>query len=284
MPDALKSGPESGAENPVFLEGPSFDRQGNLYCVDIYNSRILRITPDRQWSIAARYDGHPNGLKIRRDGQIFITDRRLGVMHLDPLSGKVRPHCIGYGFETSFKGVNDLIFASNGDMYFTDQGDTGLHDPTGRVFRLRTDGRLDLVLGNVPSPNGIVLTLDETTLLVAATRANAVWRVPMLADTGAPYRVGVFLHLSGSDRVGPDGLALDADGSLAVAMPGLGSVWLFSSVGEPLFRIRSPVGKKTTNLAYGGIDNKSLFITEADSASILKIDLPVAGRPMYSHQ
>ena len=77
MPDALKSGPESGAENPVFLEGPSFDRQGNLYCVDIYNSHILRITPDRQWSIAARYDGHPNGLKIRRDGQIFITDRRL---------------------------------------------------------------------------------------------------------------------------------------------------------------------------------------------------------------
>jgi len=44
-----------------------------------------------------------------------------------------------------------LVFASNGDLYFTDQGQTGLHDPTGRVYRLRTDGRLELIIDTVPA-------------------------------------------------------------------------------------------------------------------------------------
>ena len=56
-----------------------------------------------------------------------------------------------------FKGVNDLVFASNGDLYFTDQGQTGLHDPTGRLFRLRQSGKLELVLDGIPSPNGMQL-------------------------------------------------------------------------------------------------------------------------------
>ena len=57
-----------------------------------------------------------------------------------------------------FKGINDLTFDSQGNLYFTDQGQSGLHDPSGRVYRLRTNGQLDLLLCNVPSPNGIVLS------------------------------------------------------------------------------------------------------------------------------
>ncbi len=70
----------------------------------------------------------------------------------------------------------NLFFAANGDLYFTDQGQTGLHDPTGRVYRLRGDGRLDLLIATVPSPNGLVTNLAENQLYVAVTRANAVWR------------------------------------------------------------------------------------------------------------
>src|SRR3546814_6709308 len=64
-------------------------------------------------------------------------------------------------------------------MYFTDQGLTGLHDPTGRVLRLRADGRLDCLVDTVPSPNGIVLDREEAHLFVAVTRANQVWRIPL---------------------------------------------------------------------------------------------------------
>ena len=56
------------------------------------------------------------------------------------MNGKVTPYLVRANVER-FKGVNDLFFAANGDLYFTDQGLTGLHDPTGRVFRVRPNGR-----------------------------------------------------------------------------------------------------------------------------------------------
>jgi gluconolactonase len=180
-----------------------------------------------------------------------------------------------------FQGLNDLVFASNGDLYFTDQGQSGLENPTGRVFRLRAGGALELVLDRIPSPNGLVLDRDESALLLSVTRDNAVWRVPMTA-AGAARRVGAFIRLSGG--VGPDGLAMDCEGALAIAHLGLGVVWLVSATGEPTARIQSCAGTGTTNVAYGGADGRTLYITESESGQILKAALPVAGRPMFSHR
>jgi gluconolactonase len=263
-----------------FLEGPSFDRAGNLYVVDIPYGRILRVSPSGEWSVVSEYDGWPNGLKIHRDGTIFIADHRRGILRLDPATGAVTP-VLEHVRREGFKGTNDLVFASNGDLYFTDQGQTGLQDASGRVFRLRTDGQVDCLLQNVPSPNGLVLSVDEKLLFVAVTRANQIWRLPLHPD-GTTSKVAAFITLSGG-LAGPDGLAIDESGGLAVAHCGLGSVWLFDRLGEPLYRIRSREGLSTTNLAFGGTDGKTLYITESDSGTILTARLKVAGRTMYSH-
>jgi gluconolactonase len=262
-----------------FIEGPSFDRAGNLYIVDVAWGRIFRISPDARVELAAEYDGEPNGLKIHRDGRIFVADYRHGIMLLDPATGSVTPFLDRAVIEP-FKGVNDLVFAGNGDLYFTDQGLTGLHDPTGRLYRLRHGGQLDMLLNNIPSPNGLVLSLDEASVFVNVTRANAVWRVPLLPD-GMPYKVGEFIRMSGGG--GPDGLAMDAQGNLAVAHLGLGTVWLFSALGEPQLRIRSCAGLATTNVAYGGPTGHQLYITESETGSVLVARMEVPGRPMYSH-
>jgi len=263
-----------------FLEGPSFDRDGQLYIVDIPYGRIFRISPAGEFTLVAEYDGEPNGLKIARDGRIVITDYRHGLMLLDPASGKVSS-LLERRWSERFKGVNDLVFAGNGDIYFTDQGQTGMHDPTGRVYRLRVDGTLDLLVNNVPSPNGLVLNGAEHILYVAATRGNNVWRVPLMPD-GTVSKVGIFVQLSGS-LGGPDGMAMDQDDNLVIAHAGLGTVWVFSRMGEPLYRVKSCAGLATTNVAYGGQDNKTLYITESETGSILQARMPVAGRPMASH-
>jgi sugar lactone lactonase YvrE len=132
-------------------------------------------------------------------------------MRLDPATGAVTPHLERHALER-FKGLNDLVFARNGDLYFTDQGLTGLHDPTGRLYCLRADGRLERLLDNIPSPNGLVLSLDESTIYLNVTRDNAVWRVPLLPD-GSAFKVGAFIRLSGGG--GPDGLAVIADTCMA---------------------------------------------------------------------
>lgn len=263
-----------------FLEGPSFDRDGNLYVTDIPYGRIFRISPQGDFDLVAEYDGEPNGLKLHADGRIFIADHKHGILLLDPDSGRVTPHCDRPRLER-FKGVNDLVFASNGDLYFTDQGQTGLQDPTGRVYRLTPSGELHCLISNVPSPNGIVLAPDESSVLVAVTRANSVWRLPLLAD-GSTSKVAAFINLCGG--YGPDGLALDVDANLAICHPGLGSVWLFSPDGEPLARVKSTTGKVVTNCAYGGPDGQWLYITEADSGLVLRARMPRPGQAVYGLQ
>lgn len=261
-----------------FLEGPSFDKAGNLWVVDIPFGRIFRISPAGEWTLVSEYDGEPNGLKLHADGRVFIADHKQGIVALDPATGKVSPVLDRSRLE-GFRGCNDLFFAADGSLYFTDQGQTGLQDASGRLFRLRGDGRLDCVLAGIPSPNGLVTALGEQILYLAVTRDNAVWRVPMLAD-GVATKVGVFVQMSGG-LAGPDGMALDVAGNIAVAHAGLGTVWLFSRLGEPIARIRSCRGLMTTNVAYGGADNKTLYITESETGTILTAAMSEPGRPMY---
>ncbi|MCW5746904.1 MAG: SMP-30/gluconolactonase/LRE family protein [Alphaproteobacteria bacterium] len=275
----------AGAELDSFLEGPSFDRAGNLYVTDIPFGRVFRISPAGDWTLVTEYDGWPNGLKIHRDGRIFITDYKRGIVQLDPASGKVTPLIETVNSE-SFKGVNDLFFAASGDLYFTDQGQTGLHDPTGRVYRYSVDARLERLIDTVPSPNGLVMNLHETVLYVGVTRGNAVWRLPLMAG-GVVSKVGLFIQMSGG-HAGPDGMALDAEGGLAVAHPST-SVWRFDSLGRPTHVLDAGDDIFCTNVAYGGADGRSLFAVvsrrsrKIEGGVILRADMPVAGKPMFSH-
>ena len=275
---------ERMARGPLgsFLEGPSFDRDGNLWLVDIAHGRIFRVGPSGDWEVVVRYDGQPNGLKIHRDGRVFIADFANGIMELDPVSGRIAPF-LGRERFPGFKGFNDLFFASNGDLYFTDQGLTGLHDPTGRVWRHRAlDGHLDCLIDTVPSPNGLVMSRDESMLYIAVTRANAVWRMPLGAD-GRPFKVGLFIQLQGGSG-GPDGLAMDVEGNLSVVQHGAGKTWLFSPMGEPIACIVAPTDPGVTNLAYGGPGNRTLYITESHTGHVLTADMEVPGEPMFSHR
>lgn len=267
-----------GREVDSFLEGPVFDDAGNLYVTDIPFGRVFRIDPQGEWDLVAQWDGEPNGMKFLNATELLVTDYRNGLMVVDSRSGSVRPY-LGRRNTESFKGLNDLTFDSQGNLYFTDQGQTGLHDPTGRVYRLSPSGRLDLLLSNVPSPNGIVLSLDEKFLFVAATRGNCVWRMPLLADGGVS-KAGQFFTSYGPS--GPDGLAMDAAGRLLVANPGLAYVWVLNHRAEPVQVLTTDTGASLTNLAFGGADRRTLYCTESTSGAILRADMDEAGALVYT--
>src|SRR5688500_14689879 len=78
-----------GAPVDSFLEGPSFDRKGNLWCVDIPFGRIFKIDKSGEWDLVAQYDGWPNGLKIHKNGTVFVADYKKGLLTLDPKSGRI---------------------------------------------------------------------------------------------------------------------------------------------------------------------------------------------------
>src|SRR5690606_14182704 len=92
-PDELRTGRKESEWNQgqpanlassSFLEGPSFDRDGVLWCVDVVNGRVLNVDPDGAFSVAVEYDGWPNGLKIRDDGLVFIADYKNGILVHEP--------------------------------------------------------------------------------------------------------------------------------------------------------------------------------------------------------
>ena len=277
-----------GAEIECFLEGPSIDREGNLWFVDIPFGRFFRVkltnnadgtqTPG-EWELIAQYDGWPNGLKFHKDGRAFITCYKYGLMTLDTKTGKLET-VLGTMYSEGFKGLNDLHFASNGDLYFTDQGQTGIADPTGRVFRLRANGQLDRLCLNVPSPNGITLNTQEKHCFVAATRSQQIWRLPLMAD-GSVSKTGVAIQLSGG-AAGPDGIEMDSQNGLLVCHLGVG-IWRFDNNMLPTHLVYSENHDHhhLANLCFGGQDNKTIYITESMSGDILTARMPVAGKVMY---
>lgn len=260
-----------------FLEGPVFDDTGCLYVTDIPWGRIFRIDPAGEWSLVAEYDGEPNGLKFLNPRELLVTDYKQGLLRVDVASGHVTPYLERRNSER-FKGVNDLVFDAKGNLFFTDQGQSGLHDPSGRVYRLSPTGKLDTLLSNVPSPNGLALSPDERVLFIAVTRGNCVWRAPLM-DDGSVAKVSQFFTSYGPS--GPDGLAMDEAGQLIVANPGLGCVWVLNRRAEPVLMLRGPTDASTTNVAYGGELRETLFVTDSTHGRVLFCKMDMAGKPIH---
>jgi gluconolactonase len=169
--------------------------------------------------------------------------------------------------------LGDITRAANGDLWFTDPGRSSLSDPSGRLFRLRAGAATpDVVLANVPYPNGVALSPDGRFVYLAATRANAVWR--LLADAPDPVypMVGLWVQLSGG--LGPDGVAVNADGFVAVAHGQAGRAWVFDPLGDPVARVHTPGGQWTTAVAWHP-DGRRLAIVDAQTGSIYTADLGI---------
>ncbi|NVO17082.1 MAG: SMP-30/gluconolactonase/LRE family protein [Rhodoplanes sp.] len=253
-----------------FLEGPCLTPDGTLYVADIPYGRIFAVDPSHHWSLVHEYDGWPNGMKLSRDGSLTVADYKRGLLRVDPESGTIHAICTTVNSE-SFKGLNDLAILSDGSILFTDQGQTGMHDPTGRLYRLWPDGRLDRLVGNAASPNGVAVNPAGTHAYLALTRACQIWRLP-LAPSALASKTQVFAQLPGG-LSGPDGLVMDAAGRLIVCDPGHGCAWVLSPLGEPLFRVRSCAGRTLTNAVLRP-DGRTLLMTESESGQILEAVLP----------
>jgi gluconolactonase len=249
-----------------FLEGPVFDARGNLYVTDIPNGQIFRISPTKEWELVIHYDGWPNGLTFDKQGLLWIADHKQGLLRLNPETKSLETILSGpKNSDDSFLGLNDLVFDASGNLFFTDQGQTGLHDPSGKVFCLDSTGDLHEILNNVPSPNGLVFDTTGRFLFVSATRANNIWRMPIFKDYSTG-KVGAFQTFFGTS--GPDGLALDKADNLYVAHASLGGVFQLNKRGELVAYIKTPIGHTVTNLCFTP-DGNSLMMTESSSGNVL---------------
>jgi gluconolactonase len=249
-----------------FLEGPCFDAAGRLLVVDIPYGRIFSVDTDGKWTLVLSYDGEPHAIRRFRDGYV-VADHRHGLIQLDAdfASRDVRSAAAGL----PFAGLSDVAIDHSGAIWFTDPGRSSLSAPTGRLHRRAPDGLIETVLDHLPYPNGVAISADGAFVYLALTRANAVWRLRTSVGTMPPM-AGVFLQLSGG--LGPDGLAVDARGRIAVAQAQAGRAYVFDAAGDCLAAIRTD-GRWTTATAFG--PDGFLYIVEAEEGTIWRADLAI---------
>jgi len=168
----------------VFIEGPVFDKDGNLWFVEIGSGWIARITAGGRYE--KFYDTGiqwgPNGMQMDRDGRLIICHRQLGLIALDPKTKKVKTIVKNYKGK-KFNGPNDLVISSKGYVYFTDPWGTGVHNPTGGVYRVNLKtGKIIQLFNNLAFPNGINLSLNEKILYVGECNKNRLLKCDLTAE------------------------------------------------------------------------------------------------------
>jgi lactonase len=287
------------ADSAMPIEGPAFDRQGNLLFVDIYGCRVLRLTPDRRLRVVYSEPRlNPAGIAIHRDGRLFIAAvgpfNRQGqfdagsVIAIDPDGGNRRtivPSEAGYV-------VDDLVFDDEGGFYFTDFRGSST-EPVGGVYYVRPDFKsITPVLPSMCGANGVALSPDGKVLWATEHLNGRLHRVDLKAP-GVVARFGstVPYHFIGR---APDSMRTDADGNVYVAMQRQGRVLVFSPYGIPIGQILMPGREqnrflKCTSLALRPGSRELLIVSWNDEGAgqcsmVFAARGLAAGWPMYSHR
>jgi len=294
-----------------WTEGPVWVKPGFLLFAEIPSNSIRKWTPGGDVTMFMHPSGYEgsvpyggpepgsNGMTLDRRGRLTVAGHaRRSVWRLENMDahgqGAHGPITV---LAESYHGKrlnspNDLVYKSDGSLYFTDppyglrtQSD---HD---RQKQLQVNGvyrlagalqhaagaapeleKLDLLITDLPRPNGIAFSPDEKYLYVNNSEPRKFWmRYPVKAD-GSLGAGTVFYDATSDQSPGaPDGMKLDTRGNLYSAGPG--GVWIFSSDAKHLGTIRVP--EKVGNLAFGDADGKTLYITA--STSVYRVRLNVAG-------
>lgn len=280
------------SEGLVALEGPAYDRQGNLLFVDIYGGRVLCLSPDH--ALTTLYTDStlcPAGIALHRDGRIFVAavgDFKAGsVMALNPDGSNpqvILPASAGYV-------PDDLVFDRQGGFYFTDFKGASTH-PTGGVYHVSPDFRkITPVLPNMAAANGVALSPDGKVLWATEFAVSRLHRVDMADEvTVAKFGTTVPYHFVGR---APDSMRTDADGNVYVAMYQQGRILAFNPCGIPIGQILLPGREnnqflKSTSLAFVP-GSRDLVIVARDElggggSMIFKARGLAPGVTLFSHQ
>lgn len=260
-----------------FPEGPVYDRHGNLYLCQLRSGDISVVRPDGRLEDVINTGGNPNGAALDREGHLLVADSgKNSILRISP-DADVLTLADGYQGEP-LRGPNDLVVAADDSVYFTTPVGSNEDNPIGRVYRLHPGGRVDLIAERLAFPNGIALSADGSVLYVAETRRRHVLRLALDARGMPAGEAEIFAVLRPVGE-GPDGMAFDVEGCLYVAHYGGGCVAVFGPDGTKEREI--PIeGANPTNVAFGGRDMKTLYVTEAERGNVFALRMPVAGRAL----
>ncbi|MFT5172790.1 MAG: gluconolactonase [Hyphomicrobiaceae bacterium] len=292
-----------------FPEGPIAMPDGSCLVVEIEAGCLTRIEVNGDKRVIAQTGGGPNGAAIgadgrcyicnnggiefaQRDGQLFplpasddAGDGWIEAVDLD--SGRIErlyTHCDG----RALQAPNDIVFDREGGMWFTDHGKSRRDSrDLGAVYYARTDGSfIKQVVGHLNGPNGIGLSPDGSSLIVAETFTGHLWafditgpgEIGRSASRPAPWLRGRLIANPAGFHLF-DSLAVERDGNVCVgSIPG--AMLTVCATGEVVDSMTMP-DLFPTNICFGGADLKTAIITLSGTGTLVAMDWPRAGLPLH---
>jgi gluconolactonase len=284
---------EKIADGFIWVEGPVWHKQGGyLLFSDIPANAVYKWKSGEGASVYLKSSGYSgtapfagmepgsNGLTFDAKGQLVLCrhgDRQIGRLESN---GTIAPLVDRYDGH-KINSPNDLVYKSNGDVYFTDPPFGLPHAfadsskaPVQGVYRLAKDGTLTLLIHDIKAPNGIAFSPDEKTLYVSdVDPKRAAWLAYDMQPDGTVTNGRVFFDATRWRKdpfFGPDGFKVDRQGNIFGARPGGLSV--IAPDGTLLGTIET--GQPTSNVAWGE-DGRTLFIT--GGSSVYRLHLTTSG-------
>ncbi len=275
-----------------FVEGPLAFSNGNVWFSDVVGNVVRQWSPDGTvteilrpggadnpgYAPAGSYIG-PNGMVHGKDGVVLLCQHgNRSIVQIDK-NRQVSPFLDRWEGKR-FNSPNDLVFKSDGALYFTDppyglvkqDDDPTKEIPFNGVFRY-ADGKLTPLIRDMTRPNGIAFSPNEKYLYVSnSDDKHKVWMRYDVQSDGSVTNGKVFFDATAEKDPGePDGMKVDSKGNLYCAGPG--GLWIFSPEGKHLGAIKP--GETPANCNWGGPDRKTLYITA--ETGLYRVRLAVEG-------
>jgi gluconolactonase len=302
---------QKAATGPGFkwTEGPVWIPAGYLLFAEIPSNSIRKWMPGGGVSIFMQPSGYKgsvpfpgpepgsNGMTLDSHGRLTVAGHaQRDVWRLEQVSPEAQVTVLADTYQgKQLNSPNDLVYKSDGALYFTDppyglpklESDPGKQLPFAGVYRVPgavshkpgappDRGELQLLVKDLPRPNGIAFSPDEKYLYVNNSEPKKLWMRYTVKPDGSLTDGKVFFDATSDTRAGaPDGMKVDQKGNLYSAGPG--GVWIFSPEGKHLGTLDIP--ERVGNVAWGGADHKTLYV--AASSSIYRITLKIPG--VYPH-
>jgi gluconolactonase len=277
-----------------FTEGPIWRPEGVLWFSDVTGNVVRSVTPGGKVTVLIRDGGGetkappgsfigPNGMISDKGGYVLLcqhTNRRIVRVSKDL---KITPYLERFEGKR-FNSPNDLVYRSDGTLYFTDppygllkqDDDPAKELKFNGVFRY-SNGKLAAEIKDLNRPNGIALSPDEKTLYVDnSDEKKRIWMRYDIAPDGSISNGRLFADVTAEKEAGlPDGFKVDSRGNIWSSGPA--GIWVFSPGGKHLGTLKTPEVPANCNW---GDDGKTLYITAV--TSVYRIRLAVTGeKPLY---
>jgi gluconolactonase len=252
------------------IEGPACNAAGDLFVVNYQkegtvgvvfrNGKASLFTTLPKGSVG-------NGIVIGPEGHLYLADYTMHTLwKINAQTGA----CLALGSDTMMNQPNDLCIDRKGNFYFSDPK---WSDGTGQLwYWSRIDSSMHLLEDSMGTTNGLDLSPDDKNLYVGESKSGKVYVYD--AAEGVLSNKRLFYSFPNE---GMDGMRTDKVGNLYITRYGHGVVEVISPAGKPIKTIRL-IGAKPTNVAFGGVDGKTLYITMQDSGRIEVYQNDIAGR------